>query len=134
MSLPKTPGVALCVKVTPYHDGTRSVDYYDADPDTALALEVRAIQLSYPLSKECAVPFAGSVTRRNLVDSTIAAYQRVYAEEDAALSEPAGQIGGGCVNRAPTAGPWGIWGHGIDDLYIEGFVVENGVAYPCMGS
>jgi hypothetical protein len=50
-------------------------------------------------------------------------YTRIYQEEESAVGDP-GLIPG-MSNRAPSSGPYGIWGHYMEDLVFEG-AVETG--------
>jgi hypothetical protein len=51
-------------------------------------------------------------------------YKTIYALEDAA-SGKTGHIPG-MLNRQTSAGPYGIWGHDISDLYFESVDVNYG--------
>lgn len=51
-------------------------------------------------------------------------YQRIYREEDESTKVKPGNIPG-MLNRNSTDGKWGIWGHGIDDLYFEGVRIDT---------
>lgn len=74
---------------------------------------------NYPLSGEFKFDFKnsqGKITRREFALFIQSTYRRIYDEES---SEPVGNIPG-MYNRQPTDGPYGIWGHHIGDLVIEG--------------
>lgn len=71
------------------------------------------IDISYPLSKvaRVSVEFKNAgVTRRQLAEAILNAYQHIYSEEED--SSP-----GKCARGSK---PYGIYVHTIDDLWIEG--------------
>lgn len=74
---------------------------------------------SYPLSGEFKFEFKnsqGKITRREFALFIQSTYRRIYHEETS------GQVENivGMLNRQRTDGPYGIWGHHIGDLVIEG--------------
>jgi len=74
---------------------------------------------SYPLSGEFKFEFKnsqGKMTRREFALFIQSTYRRIYHEETS------GQVENivGMLNRQRTDGPYGIWGHHIGDLVIEG--------------
>jgi hypothetical protein len=79
--------------------------------------------VTYPLTNPYAVEFVhedGSPwTRRQFIDAVIASYKVVYSSEP----DP-GHITG-MLNRQRSEGPFGIWGHDIGDLVLEG-AAKNG--------
>jgi|GEM_PF-5995397 len=88
------------------------------------------ITFDYPLSHKVTKEFSddngGGFTRHDIWQAVHDGYQEIYDEEDAAVCDP-GIVGATlsgpiCVNRAESNGPHGIWGHSMDDLYIEGVV------------
>lgn len=60
---------------------------------------------------------SGKWTRRKVARTIQNDYARIYREEDKVDS--VGNIPG-MLNRATSQGPYGIWGHVIEDLVIEG--------------
>jgi hypothetical protein len=58
-------------------------------------------------------------TRRQFIEAVIAAYKDIYAAE----VDP-GHIPG-MLNRKTSTGPFGIWGHDIGDLVLEGAYKNN---------
>jgi hypothetical protein len=78
------------------------------------------IQFDYPLSKSAKIKFKqdGGFTLVNLMKCIRVGYHKIYDEETAAVGDP------GCVegmyNRSKSSGPYGIWGHDICDLVVEG--------------
>lgn len=92
------------------------------------------INFDYPLSNPVKEDFQSDdgFTRHDLWQAIHDGYTKIYDEEDEAVGDP-GTIGENSppnssafnmINRSTSQGPHGIWGHYIDDLYIEG-VVEN---------
>lgn len=74
---------------------------------------------NYPLSGEFRFEFKNSqgvITRRDFALFIQSTYRRIYDEESP------GQVENivGMLNRQKTDGPYGIWGHHIGDLVIEG--------------
>lgn len=55
-------------------------------------------------------------TQRQFMDAVQRAYVAIYEAEG---PDP-GQCSDVLLNRAETSGPYGIWGHDLDDLYLEG--------------
>lgn len=78
------------------------------------------IKFDYPLNKEVIFNFQkfGGFTLPDLVENIRSGYAKIYKEEEAVASDP-GNIQG-TLNRAESNGPYGIWGHTIRDLVIEG--------------
>jgi hypothetical protein len=76
-------------------------------------------EYDYPLSHT--VRFArtrkNGWTRRALAKQIREDYERIYREEDEAVGRT-GHIPG-MLNRDKSEGPYGIWGHDIDDLVVE---------------
>ena len=90
----------------------------DKDEIITHAKKVTVI-FSYPLSGEFRFEFKnsqGKITRREFALFIQSTYRRIYDEES---SEPVDNISG-MLNRQSTDGPYGIWGHHIGDLVIEG--------------
>jgi hypothetical protein len=56
---------------------------------------------------------------RGVVRAAAEKYAQVYAEEKATTSKPVANIPG-MMNRAESDGKYGIWGHNLDDLVLEG--------------
>lgn len=74
----------------------------------------------YPLSVTASFPhiLTPEMTGEDILVLARGDYERIYSEEDAAVGNP-GHIPG-MLNRAPSPGPYGIWGHDFSDLYFEG--------------
>jgi len=115
----------------------------DADEIVVVAASARLV-LSYPLDVSAVrviAPGDGrTFMRRELVQLIDETYREVYAKETATQSEPTPAIAdrGLLLNRPASDGTFGIWGHDLDDLAIEGinvYVFEGEVwVHPEMGS
>ena len=74
--------------------------------------------VDYPLTRpkvvECVHPENMPWTQNEFVTAVREAYQEIYASE-----EDPGHIPG-MLNRARSEGPYGIWGHDLNDLVLEG--------------
>lgn len=86
-------------------------------PDSEITLRI-----DYPLSKPANVPLKhdGGFTRKQLVHEIVAAYKRIYDEEEQTGGAPPED--GMSLNRTRTNGKHGIWGHYIEDLWLEGIM------------
>lgn len=74
---------------------------------------------SYPLSGEFRFTLKnsqGKITRGDFASFIQSTYRRIYDEESSGEVENIV----GMLNRQRTDGPYGIWGHHIGDLVIEG--------------
>jgi len=60
------------------------------------------VRLDYPFTKECAFTISGPKTSKQLASAIARKYSEIYK----------------------NPGKWGIWGHGIDDLWIESLYVD----------
>ena len=77
------------------------------------------IHFTYPLDTPAVFEYESEdikgFTRLEFYRAIQDGYNRIYnAEEDP------GTVGNGCINRNHSTGPYGIWGHYISDLFIEG--------------
>lgn len=85
------------------------------------------ITFSYPLKESHTFPYQPDrpegATREYVIDCICNKYHEIYKEENAA-SPPSTfeerMKRGGLMNRERTTGPYGIWGHDLGDLYLEG--------------
>ena len=57
-------------------------------------------------------------TRKDFWGAVCEGYKRIYREEDAAEG-PTDNLPG-LLDRDSSEGPYGIWGHHIGDLFLEG--------------
>lgn len=60
---------------------------------------------------------------RNILRFAARDYKRIYEIEDKESGDP-GYVQG-MFNRASSAGPYGIWGHYMGDLYFEGINIDT---------
>lgn len=82
--------------------------------------QVFILKIDYPLHKPARFVFNSGVdgmTRGDLVRKIRKCYKQVYREEDASTKVKPGNIPG-MLNRNPTNGKYGIWGHDIGDLVL----------------
>ena len=83
------------------------------------------IEYSYPLSNK--VDFShkrkGGWTRKALFAAIQKDYAKIYRDEDKAVG-PTDNVPG-MLNRDRSDGPYGIWGHDIGDLVVEGVAVSD---------
>lgn len=101
------------------------------------------IEFSYPFSGTHTFDFkadtASGFTLEHLIDSICQKYKAMYDEENSVtvVSTVDERVKrGGLLNREPTAGPYGVWGHDIGDLYLEGidYDPETGTVRLSIGS
>lgn len=86
-----------------------------------------SIAIDYPVRDRYTFDFDANTeqgfTREFLIDCICSQYKKIYEEENAVCkvsSIDERMRMGGLINRESTDGPYGIWGHDIDDLYLEG--------------
>jgi len=88
------------------------------------------IQFDYPLRSPVIFDFhhEGGFTLDNFLYAVGKGYKRIYDEEDQGQRAPTcAELGGFLLNRVQTDGPYGIWGHVIEDLVIVGMDKREGV-------
>lgn len=93
------------------------------------------IMFDYPLSHSVTLLFTndGGFTRLEFYRAIYEGYTTIYREERGDVGDP-GNLPG-LLNRAPSHGRHGIWGHGIGDLCIEAVThVGNDVYHLSIGS
>ena len=82
--------------------------------------EIR-VEYTYPLSKRTVMFFNADnetgFTRAELARKVCEGYQKIYQIEEEAVGNP-GNLPG-MLNRATSEGPYGIWGHDIQDLVLH---------------
>jgi hypothetical protein len=84
------------------------------------------IVVTYPLEKPFRFQFErkGGFTLTQLVEAVCTMYRSVYdAEENDATTAP------GLIDAPDNKPPFGIFGHGIEDLILEGIRHEGGGKY-----
>lgn len=91
---------------------------------------------TYPLSTAARFnhPLISSVGSIDILLRAKADYERIYAEEEAAVGETPNIPG--MLNRDRSCGPYGIWGHCLSDLYFEQIEIntEKKIITFCIGS
>ena len=77
------------------------------------------IRITYPLSVEILHEYEqkNGFSRRDLFRLIYEAYKKIYEEEEKQAGDPG--IYETLYNRKKSDGPYGIWGHYLDDLYLE---------------
>ena len=83
------------------------------------------IEFDYPLNNPVIIKFTndGGFTVRDFAKAVHKGYTKIYAEEEAAVGDP-GHVPG-LLNRDRSSGPYGIWGHDLRDLFLEGFTMKS---------
>lgn len=126
---------AHAVRVVAYTDMDIHMSLIAGDEIVVESPEIEII-FDYPLSNEVVLSFSNDghpFTRRDFWRAVYEGYTQIYREED----EVEGETGNypGMLNRQHSDGPHGIWGHHIDDLFIEGVAeVKPNVFALSMGS
>lgn len=106
-------------------------DYFKDHPFTGKML------IDYPLNKPAVFEIESATSIGVIISSIGEAYRKIYNEEEetSSLNVTPPEERGMCLNRNRTNGRYGIWGHDIEDLYIEGITVhDNGILTIQMGS
>jgi len=127
------------VRVVQYEDDEVLEALTNADEIVTDSSTVQII-FDYPLSHKVQLGFTNIVdgeespfSRRDFWGAVFEGYTQIYREEDGAVGSTDNIPG--MLNRQRSKGPHGIWGHVIDDLFIEGVrEVEPNVFELCMGS
>ena len=128
--------ISCNVHASSFVKGDEEAEYDDvSELKTPLALVGEyTFVYTYPLSTEARFDhvLTSTMTGEDLLVLARADYERIYREEEAAVGNP-GHIPG-MLNRAVSAGPYGIWGHDFGDLYFEGIEIDGGEISFGMGS
>jgi hypothetical protein len=86
---------------------------------------VISVSITYPLTRSTVMTVASKVgrfTRQGLVNAFVKAYEDIYDAEAAVTTDPDDK-------------PYGIWGHDLDDLILEGLHRdEQGIWHPEVAS
>lgn len=117
-----------CVSVSDYEDigtGTKYDCFEVVDPDEIVTKDnTIRIMFDYPLSNPVALEFKSPTgkgfTRMEFFKSVFDGYTKIYKTEEKDDKDP-GNVPG-MFNRARSEGRYGIWGHVITDLYLEGII------------
>ena len=129
---PDPEGFDGCPSVTDYPEFTRG-GISLVGPDRQITpLEDIQIKFSYPLSNDAILSFhrAGGFTLSAFWGAVYEGYARIYQDDgDPVAARSADHT------RLPTFGKYGIWGHSVEDLFLEGFEeVEPGIFNLSIGS
>lgn len=98
---------------------------------------VLTIHIDYPLTH----PYVHTATRSDGLPWTVAdfasevqkAYRHIYTTEENAVGNPGHILG--TMNREVSFGPFGIWGHDLEDLILDGAnKMESGAWTLCVTS
>lgn len=96
----------------------------DAD-ETVLTKGTYTLVIDYPLTSTYKQKFTTKgMTRRGLVNLIVKAYHKIYDAEDKDVGKKTGHIEG-MLNRATSAGRYGIWGHDLGDLMLATAQVQK---------
>lgn len=111
-------------------EGSRVSIKHLRDPkDVVIKARKVTLVIEYPVFVKKRVELVAAnkngFTRTEVAQKIAQAYQNLYAEEERSTALPiesmAERSGGPCmiINRAPTNGMWGIWGHDLGDLALH---------------
>jgi hypothetical protein len=111
---------------------------YDIDPTEVIApAGTIQVRFDYPLSNPFVAEFSQPQewAAQDFILAVCNKYEEIYAEEAATTKVvPIGHQGS-LANRNQTNGKYGIWGHVIEDLSLEGFNKgEDGIYELWLGS
>lgn len=95
-------------------------DLKDGDNFLVTDLDYITIEFDYPLDRPTSLAFSqhGGFRALDFLRCVFKGYSQIYKEEHEAVGDP-GHIPG-MFNRAASNGPYGIWGHDMEDLWFEG--------------
>jgi hypothetical protein len=108
-------------------------DLLNISKDAVLGENGVRVIFSYPLSYEVELTLAGRVDVLAFVTFVASEYERIYKEEKETTTTPVGRAGQ-LLNRNKTTGKYGIWGHDLSDLYLEGAYRRRDVWHLQVGS
>ncbi len=126
------------------HGCPRVIDYEDVglrekliDADAIMIQDTKiSISFTYPLSVEVMVECEkeGGFSRMDLFKLIYENYKMFYEEENTEVGDPG--IYGKLYNRKKSEGKYGIWGHYLEELYIESlsYDAENKILHMDIGS
>ncbi len=79
------------------------------------------VLITYPLSKPTTLTIHrdSAIDVKTFITAVASMYRAIYADEARSTRVMEGTVPG-MLNRNKTDGKYGIWGHGIDDLFLEG--------------
>ncbi|NVM54285.1 MAG: hypothetical protein HWN66_11340 [Candidatus Helarchaeota archaeon] len=113
-----------CPSVISYEDEGRRSQLQDSE-DLVIKDEKIKILFQYPLSNDVLLEFEsiGGFTRMDIFRCIYEGYKKIYEEEEKDLGDPGSAPH--LLNRARSNGKYGIWGHYMGDLYIEGVLYNK---------
>ena len=113
-------------------DSDAKVEQPDAVFDNASTIEV---EFEYPLAKPARVIFkaANGFSRQTFFNEVRETYRHIYKQEALTTTIAPSRLAG-MGNRNTTDGRYGIWGHVLGDLYLEGAQKRDGVWHLEIGS
>ena len=84
-----------------------------------------SIYFNYPLDNPVSFSYGNDkgFTNMDLFQCVYEGYKKIYDEEEVEMEKEVETIEG-LYNRKATHGKYGIWGHYITDLYIEGMTYD----------
>lgn len=111
-------------------DDDDDFDYKDLDKIVIDGNDVVKVNIDYPLQDVFSFDLRpdGGVTKRQLIDFICLTYRKIYDDEEKSMDNTkknkiqdtnSGKASG-CINRPQSSGTYGIWGHILEDLFIEG--------------
>jgi hypothetical protein len=100
------------------------------NPDEiVIPLKEIKIKYTYPLSNPVVFTYQSEdgFTRLMLINNICETYKNIYKLEEE-ISDAPGRAWEGSLNRGTSDGPYGIWGHDIDDLSLDAmYQLNNGM-------
>jgi hypothetical protein len=116
-----------CARVYEYPDAAKRNGVAVVNPRQKIT-EATTIKIvfDYPLTNPATFTFKNEkgFTRLDLFKAIYEGYKAIYdAEKDPGTVNPV------VLNRASSEGPYGIWGHYMDDLIVEGVRKGRGNTY-----
>ena len=113
-----------CVKVCSWGDEKVMKNLVEPNELITSATKIK-IKFDYPLNKPTSFEFENEdgFTKKDFFGRVYDGYKSIYETEEKDVGDP-GYIPG-MYNRQKSEGPFGIWGHYMDDLFIEGVRLEK---------
>lgn len=103
-----------------YDDEMKLDDVVEVIPATEISVD-----FTYPLTNPASFVIQGPFTLSTLKEKIMEIYELIYKKEEQTATGGIGFIDG-TYNRKKTFGKYGIWGHGLGDLFLEQmYRIEN---------
>lgn len=115
-----------------YSDDNETLQFEMTD-DIELKFSEGHIYISYPLSVCVQVDIENIKSYYDILKDIKTAYQYIYDFETESSSIKADYLENS-LNRNSTDGVFGIWGHVIEDLIVEGVYIKNNNVFLGIGS